>query len=677
MPLSKAQLGRYYKQFFLFNLAFFTLQLIVFCGSCFGFIYAIDIPSSVYLVVIAEGILQVILYLMLSGTQTFWLWGIVTRLKNHSIINVNLIHAGIFFITILFLLSVNSYYFPLSRFSHFFKYEAPPAIVLFFSVITGIILAGLMINALISLTHRKMLALLCSSIIGMILFNHDAPIELKATKLNSSKYPHIFIIGVDSLNPNQVNQQEMPRLNALMKQSTQFTETISPLARTSAAWTSILTGLYPIHHHARENLMPIDHIRNEASIVWQLRDLGYTTLFASDDRRFNNLDENFGFETIIGPKIGVNDILLGNFYDFPLTNLLINLKISQWLFPYNYMNRASEYTYRPQTFDNELKSALHHAIKKNTPLFFAVHYTLPHWPYSWAESPPYSRIDDQLSVTQKDALYQAAVKRVDIQIAKLFDELQEQNLLSNSIIILLSDHGEALYRKGSRITALKQYQGKLPSPLAQYFKHHTSTTLNKSAGHGSDLLSPEQFHCLLGFQIYKNGQIANLATTIPTRVALIDIAPTLNEYLDQSKPVNKRHFDGISLLPTILKSDILLPERPFMLESGLLPNQFLTLKEAIYYGKLYYAVNPENDRLELKPEELSNIDATKLYGIIEGNWLLVLYPQKQGYLPVLVELDSQKWTDQMKSSFAKNSPMPNLMKELTSFYPNKLRHHAI
>ena len=85
MPLSKAQLGRYYKQFFLFNLAFFTLQLIVFCGSCFGFIYAIDIPSSVYLVVIAEGILQVILYLMLSGTQTFWLWGIVTRLKNHSI----------------------------------------------------------------------------------------------------------------------------------------------------------------------------------------------------------------------------------------------------------------------------------------------------------------------------------------------------------------------------------------------------------------------------------------------------------------------------------------------------------------------------------------------------------------------------------------------------------------
>ena len=41
--------------------------------------------------------------------------------------------------------------------------------------------------------------------------------------------------------------------------------------------------------------------------------------------------KNLALNKIIGPKLGVNDVLLGTFNDFPLSNLLINFPISSWL----------------------------------------------------------------------------------------------------------------------------------------------------------------------------------------------------------------------------------------------------------------------------------------------------------------------------------------------------------
>ena len=75
--------------------------------------------------------------------------------------------------------------------------------------------------------------------------------------------------------------------------------------------------------------------------------------------------------------------------------------------------------------------------------------------------------------------------------------------------------------------------------LHNTLKRNTSTILNKSAGHGSDILSPRQYHNVLAFNIYKQGTVTTTNNKIKTRVALIDLAPTILDFLHLHNP-NKR-----------------------------------------------------------------------------------------------------------------------------------------
>ncbi|WBV63349.1 DUF229 domain-containing protein [Legionella pneumophila 130b] len=113
---------------------------------------------------------------------------------------------------------------------------------------------------------------------------------------NVDSEPNVIILGIDSLSPESVTSRNMPFLHQVLLDSFQFTNTISPLARTYPAWSSILTGLYPKHHLAEENLVERSRVKSQLSIVWDLNKLGYNTIYATDDRRFNSIDENFGFK---------------------------------------------------------------------------------------------------------------------------------------------------------------------------------------------------------------------------------------------------------------------------------------------------------------------------------------------------------------------------------------------
>lgn len=658
----------------LLNLLCLGLQLFFFWVNSVNFTHALPMPRFVHLVILGEVILQVMLYLILTLVQLSLLWGVaqqpphrtVTPQKNHLKRWLILI----FMSSTVFILTINCYFFPLSQFSRLFSLKLSAVTLKILLILSSLFLVGFTLNTLRKLKKTTMGFIFSG--LAFFLFVNDYPSP--PTQFLKHKYPNIILIGVDSLSPNYINSKDSPTLDRFLKESARFTETISPLARTYPAWTSILTGLYPLHHHARENLTPTFLVKTEASIAWKLHELGYSTLFATDDRRFSNLDHEFGFQQIIGPKIGVNEMLLGSFYDFPLSNLLINTTISHWLFPYNYINRASNYAYYPESFDNAIETAINNSAHSK-PLFLAVHFTLPHWPYSWATSSPAALGDERDMKEDKTSLYTQAIKGVDQQVSTLLTRLSNHHLLANSLVILLSDHGETLYQKGSRITALKNYQDTEPSPLAHYFKHKTSLALDKSTGHGSDLLSPLQYHCLLGIKIFSHGKQVTAAKTIDTRVALIDIAPTIYEFLNLPASHEKRHFDGISLLPTVLGKTTSLMQRAFMLESGLLPNQLLTPKKTIFYARLLYQVNKDNNLLEISPEGLHRVNKMKLYGILENNWLLVLYPNKRQYLPVLIQLNNHQWTDHPLSTFAKKSPMIKLLTQLRTFYNIELRDY--
>src|SRR3990167_11542047 len=415
---------KYFVLFFLLNVVFLALQLFYFCMISVHFTHSIPMPRFVYLVILAEIILQIILYLLLTMIQLGWLWGIANRLRNPTAASKPA-HLTqwlllIFVSSTIFLLTINCYFFPLSRLSRLFLLEVSPVALNVLLILSSLFLAGLTLNTLRCLCLKKSVGGFIVAGLAIFLFiNHYPATEAKFAK---HKNPTIILIGVDSLSPDYVNKKNTPTLDHFSRESVHFTETISPLARTYPAWVSILTGLYPLHHRARENLVPIQFAKSEASIVWKLRELGYSTLFATDDRRFSNLDQEFGFQKIVGPKIGINEMLLGGFYDFPLSNLLINSKISHWLFPYNYINRASNYTYYPKTFDNAIESAINKSASTK-PLFLAVHFTLPHWPYSWATSSPEQDGDELNMKINKTGLYTTALSAVDQQVSTLLTHL--------------------------------------------------------------------------------------------------------------------------------------------------------------------------------------------------------------------------------------------------------------
>ncbi|KTC91971.1 sulfatase-like hydrolase/transferase [Legionella cincinnatiensis] len=649
----------YFTYFILFNLCFFVLQLALVYTNNSSFVNAIKLPAQIWIELITTFMIHLFLYILLSFIQTLLLIGILKRPWHYFTDQQWIIIIWV--CTVCAILSANSYYFPLSIFSKLFSPPIPESFMLIVLSISVLGLSFLIIN---SILYRKSLYTLAVIAILPLILNltHN-----QTTQPYASEKPNIILLGIDSLSPDSVTSESMPFFSKLVNQSTQFTDSISPLARTYPAWSSILTGLYAEHHHGEENLVAKDMVKSELSIAWMLKKQGYTTIYATDDRRFNNIDKEFGFEDVIGPRLGINDVILGTSNDLPLSNLLINFRISSWLFPYNYSNRASFFSYYPQTFTTKLKHDLASEVH-TMPVFLGVHFTLPHWPYAWASSLP-EQVNNEFSLEKRDILYQQALKKVDQQFESFFMYLQENHYLDNCLLIILSDHGEVLYHPNSRLTNYSNYQGTLPSKFAEYLKEKTATDLNKSAGHGSDILSPKQYHNVLAFRIYKNGQIITKDDKIDTRVALIDLSPTILDFLHLP---NKQKMDGISLLPAVLNSSYILPKRTFFIESGIFPNQKLSKEKSIKIGHLFYMVNPETGELEIKPNKLQYFEEQKLYGIIKNNWVLVLYPDEKNYIPVIQNLSTGAWDDDLKSNFAKATPASQMYQQLHQFYGNKL-----
>ncbi|KTD58380.1 putative Sulfatase [Legionella sainthelensi] len=649
----------YFTYFILFNLCFFVLQLALVYTNNSSFVNAIKLPTQIWIELITTFIIHLSLYILLSLIQTFLLIGILKRSWHYFSEQQWIIIIWV--LSVCAILSANSYYFPLSIFSKLFS---PPIPESFMLIVLSVSVSGLSLLIINGIIYRKSLYTLAVIAILPLIVNltHNQP-----SQPSTSEKPNIILLGIDSLSPDSVNSKSMPFFSKLVNQSTQFTDSISPLARTYPAWSSILTGLYAEHHHGEENLVAKDMVKSELSIAWMLKRQGYTTIYATDDRRFNNIDKEFGFEDVIGPKLGINDVILGTSNDLPLSNLLINFRIGSWLFPYNYSNRASYFSYYPQTFTTKLKHDLASEVH-TMPVFLGVHFTLPHWPYAWASSLP-EQVNNEFSLEKRDVLYQQALKKVDKQFESFFMYLQENHYLDNCLLIVLSDHGEVLYHPNSRLTNYSNYQGSLPSKFAEYLKEKTATDLNKSAGHGSDILSPKQYHNVLAFRIYKNGQLITKDDKINTRVALIDLSPTILDFLHLQ---NKQKMDGISLLPAVLNPNYILPKRTFFIESGIFPNQKLSKEKSINIGHLFYMVNPETGELEIKPNKMQYFEKQKLYGIIKNNWVLVLYPDDKNYIPVIQNLSTGAWDDDLKSNFAKATPAAQMYLQLHQFYGKKL-----
>lgn len=345
--------------------------------------------------------------------------------------------------------------------------------------------------------------------------------------------PNVVVLGVDSLRLQEIGRfggrGSTPALDVLLADANLFRDTTTPLARTFPSWMAILTGRSPRATGANFNLVHREAVDAAPTLPDLLHAKGYETVFATDEVRFSNIDESYGFDTVVTPPIGAADFLIGRTADMPLTNVLANSALGSLVLPYLHGNRAVADLYRPATFIN----LLDRKFNPKGPSFLAVHLTAAHWPYYHAGTAEGGAEFDSL-----DRIYHHGLATADSMVGEVIELLQRKGILDNAILVILSDHGEALMLPGDSLVA-ETVDGRiagLKSPVRSLIW-----------GHGQSVLSPVQYQVLLAFKLTGQfrGYVSN-GRTISAPASLEDVVPTVMELLRlKSPPVDGRSLAGL------------------------------------------------------------------------------------------------------------------------------------
>lgn len=430
--------------------------------------------------------------------------------------------------------------------------------------------------------------------------------------------PHLIVIGVDSLRNDAVGEGRgvgvTPHIDFFLRESAhRFLEATTPLARTYPSWVATLTGRYPRNTGAREDLASRGALQSFETLAQTAKRAGYHTIWAMDEVRFSNIDERYGFDQLVTPTIGVADFLLGKANDLPLTNLVANSWLGRLMFPATYGNRAAAHTYRPRTFVDWLDRE----VQPRGPTLLAVHLTLPHHPFYWADSTEQAFDRD----TDSAYRYLNCVIAADRQFGGILESLERKGMLDNAIVVLMSDHGEALGVPG--VDSL--LQGREVLELLDGNRIFL-------IGHGSSVFSPNQFSTVLAVRGFGKAELP------PGRihheaVSMIDIAPTIADLAGLPSPPA---YDGHSLRPLVYgdrAGSAPLADRVFFSETG-----FRTpildaehIDEAGLLGKAapFFVMNQEA-RLEVRPELLPRLIADKERAAFSRDWFLGAMPSPEG-----------------------------------------------
>lgn len=424
--------------------------------------------------------------------------------------------------------------------------------------------------------------------------------------------PHIVLIGIDSLRDDLVEPAGTatitPHIDHFLARAHRFEDAISPLARTFGSWTTILTGRHPVTTNARVNLMPRTMVHEGETLADALRAAGYRATYATDEVRFANIDASYGFDQVITPPVGAADFLLGYAGDQPLVNLATRTPLGRWLFPANTGNRAAFVTYDPDDFVDRLDRELVTAA----PSLIAVHLTLAHWPYNWSET------GTPRTPQEYRPAYRRAVGRVDQQFDEVMGVLAAKGVLDNAVVVLLSDHGEAL---GGPTDSMLRSTGK------------AREIWNSLWGHGTSVMSPNQYRVLLALRPFGQARLPAGPARHDWPVSLEDVRPTLQEIATGTAP---KGVDGISLLPYLAepaRADALAARIRYTETDFNTPSTLAGRYEAsgiVDEASVYYELDTASGWVQFRPDRLAELMAQKQRAALSADRLLAALPGTPG-----------------------------------------------
>jgi hypothetical protein len=420
--------------------------------------------------------------------------------------------------------------------------------------------------------------------------------------------PNVVIIGLDSVRNDLYEvapgRELTPHVNEFLAGSHRFADTISPLARTFPAWVSILTGRHPVTTNARFNLMPRALMHEGDTLADALRRHGYRSIYATDEVRFANFDASYGFDDLITPPVGASDFVIAAIGDQPLVNLVAGSPLGAWVFPQIHANRGDAITYDPDHFIDRLDRE----IELQGPGFLAIHLTLAHWPYVRA-----GQVEPTTPQTWRPA-YRDALAAVDLQFQDVLALLGRKGVLENAIVVVLSDHGEALgYPSDSMIR-------KTGSHLEIW---------DSLWGHGTSVVSPHQYGVLLAMRAYGRARLPSRPAVHDWPVSLEDVRPTLEELVTGQVAAD---VDGVSLVPFLREQDqaTLLDGRVRFTETCFNTVKMLkgkiTKSGVVSEAGIYYEMDADSGWVQLRADRLPEIMARKQRAAISRDALLAAIP---------------------------------------------------
>jgi arylsulfatase A-like enzyme len=343
--------------------------------------------------------------------------------------------------------------------------------------------------------------------------------------------PHILLITLDTLRYdyvacNEVNRWvQTPHLDALAADGLRFEQAISQAPTTTPSHCSIMTSVYPTEHDSM-NGKPMR--RDLITLAEGLRENGYDTIAftsATTTRSINSgLDK--GFERYVDSLVSWSEVFSRD--EFQNLLAFYMLGIAQ-----NSQIRGDVVTRRALAWLDGRFNAGEARGRTEAPFFCWLHYFDPHSPYD--PPPPYDelytdRLAPEVPMRADRERYAGEVTYTDAQVGRIVTELKKRGIYDDTLIIVTSDHGEAFGEThwGQRIR-----------------------------GHGDHLYDSTQRVPL----IIKPSREARAARgrRVRTQVELIDLAPTILEYLDVPPP---RSFMGRSLVALLTGEPLIGDERP-------------------------------------------------------------------------------------------------------------------
>ncbi len=318
--------------------------------------------------------------------------------------------------------------------------------------------------------------------------------------------PNVLLVTIDTLRADHLStygyqRETSPRVDALASRGVRFETAISPMPETQPACASLLTGRWPVELGVRVNARPLGAKANTMAEI--LGAHGYDTAgFVSGYpliRRLSALDQGFGhFDDTLpdgrGGRPGVQR------HADKTTEAVL-----QWL------DKAP-----------------------GRPFFLWVHFYDPHGDYAPGprydslfedgssgpivaieDIPPYQHLDGATDASLYTRRYDGEIRRVDTQLGRILDTLDESALLENTLVVVMSDHGESL------------------TEHEYYFDH------------GNELYMPS-VHIPL---IFAGPGIPDDGRSVAAMVRMPDILPTLLELLALPIPAEIR---GRSFLSAML-----------------------------------------------------------------------------------------------------------------------------